>query len=385
MLVLAACGLAANGLESVGDGSVGTGEVNADVMAMDVAGGGGASPTDASTPVTSDSGVASADGSTDDARVAPPIDGCAPTGPENCVNGLDDDCNGLTDCEDPACTSQGYACIDAPPSGWTAAPFSATSRPGCPSTLPAQADVDVDPTNLTGMTVCGCTCTLGAQPSCVAGNIVTRYGPDNACDGGNGGGTLVNYATDDGGCIVKSLFVAPFVLAEQPPPSGGSCTAESTVSPPSTGATEGQLCGGQTTFGAGCGAGQVCALVPGGYQACILHAGQVSCPTGAYGTEHSVGTLEDTRGCTACSCNPPTADCAPGRWAFFANATCTGAPSIVIPTTGVCTGTGAPPAGTLTQSNQFTSVVSDAGCAAAAPVEPTGSVQLTNADTVCCE
>jgi hypothetical protein len=385
MLALAACGLAANGLESLGDGGGGTYEVDGDVTGSDVSRGGGDTPADTGTATTNDAGVASADGATRDAEMITVPDGCVPAGKENCVNGLDDDCNGLTDCEDPACTSQGYACVGAPPSTWTVAPFSATSRPGCPPALPAQANVDVDPLNLAGVSACGCTCTVATEPSCVARNIVTRYGPDNACDGGNGAGTPVNYPAADGGCIAEGLFVAPFVFAEQPPSSGGSCTPESSVAVPSTGATQGQICGGESMFGAGCGAAQVCALVPSGYHSCILHDGQVSCPSGAYSKPHSVGTLEDTRGCTACSCDAPTGECAPGTWAFFPNPNCAGPPSISIPTDGVCTGTGAPPAGTATQSNQFTSVLSDAGCAAAAPVQPTGNVQLTNADTVCCE
>src|SRR5437660_588545 len=29
---------------------------------------------------------------------------CTPTGAESCFNGIDDDCNGHIDCDDPACT-----------------------------------------------------------------------------------------------------------------------------------------------------------------------------------------------------------------------------------------------------------------------------------------
>jgi hypothetical protein len=387
MLALAACGLAANGLGSSADGGKGTYELDGDVTGSDVSSGGGGSQVDTSVATTNDAEIDSADSSTNDGdAIAPsPADGCVPAGKENCVNGLDDDCNGLTDCEDPACTSQGYACVGAPPSTWTVAPFNATSRPGCPAALPAQDNVDVDPLNLAGVSTCGCNCAVAGAPSCVAGDIVTRYGPDNTCDGEGGAGTPVNYPTADGGCTAQGLFVAPFVFAEGPPPSGGSCTPEGSVIVPSTGATQGQLCGGETMFGAGCGAAQVCALVPSGYTSCILHEGQVSCPSGVYSTPHFVGTLDDTRGCTACTCNTPTGECTPGTWAFFANPNCAGAPSISIPTDGVCTGTGAPPAGTATQSNQFRSVLTDAGCAAAAPVQPTGSVMLTNPDTVCCE
>lgn len=36
---------------------------------------------------------------------------------ENCFNGIDDDANGLADCDDPACNAL-VACVPAVPSGW---------------------------------------------------------------------------------------------------------------------------------------------------------------------------------------------------------------------------------------------------------------------------
>src|SRR5262249_33512993 len=36
---------------------------------------------------------------------------------EDCLNGVDDDGNGLTDCADPACAA-GYTCTPNPPQGW---------------------------------------------------------------------------------------------------------------------------------------------------------------------------------------------------------------------------------------------------------------------------
>src|SRR5580658_7572719 len=38
---------------------------------------------------------------------------------EDCANGMDDDCNGLADCADPACQSAGYACETPAPTGWS--------------------------------------------------------------------------------------------------------------------------------------------------------------------------------------------------------------------------------------------------------------------------
>ncbi len=340
--------------------------------------GGGVPPVDGSvTLADADVASPSKDAAAGD---APVVDGCAAT--ESCANGIDDDCNGLVDCEDPACATQGYACVDGPPAGWTLAAFSAAARPGCPADLPSQLDVDVDPTSFSGDTACGCTCGLGSEPSCVEGNVSTKYGATNACNGGTN--KVVDYPAG-GGCVVASVSLAPYVLAEQPSLSGGSCTAVATVERPPTGATAGELCEGQTAFGAGCGEGQVCARAPAGFGRCVVHDGAAGCPPGPYGAAHTIGVLDDTRGCTACACSPPSATCAQGTWDFFANNTCSGKPSIVIPTNDQCTGTGQPASGTLTGSNRFTSVMSDVACAPPAPVGPIGSVELTGTQTVCCE
>ena len=44
---------------------------------------------------------------------------CTPTGAEICDDGIDNDCNQATDCEDPAC-AVGFVCLPAIPSGTSA-------------------------------------------------------------------------------------------------------------------------------------------------------------------------------------------------------------------------------------------------------------------------
>ncbi len=290
VLLLSACGIDTSGLATGGDDS---GVVGDDATGSTETGGGG---TDASMP-TPDASDASKD-------VAPPVDaphdaivpkegsvdGCVPTGPENCTNGLDDDCNGLTDCQDPACTGAGYTCVPDPSTavGWSFAPLNPSARPACPSPLSA-AYVDVNPTNLSSPASCSCTCNVGTQPDCEQGNINAGYGNGN-CNNpfvqSTGGGACHN---DPGGIGIDSNVSATST------PSGGTCAASVSQTIPANGETQGETCAGETTFGKGCGSGQVCALVPAGFSTCVVHAGALACPGGAYTMANAVGTVVDSR------------------------------------------------------------------------------------------
>jgi hypothetical protein len=379
--LLAACGLAVNGLETTaGDGGAGGGDATADVRSAD-----------ASQEASSggDTGVApegssNDTGTTGDVVVSEtgPVDGCVATGPESCTNGIDDDCNGLTDCADPACTTQGYACVTPAPNGWDNVAFDATSQAGCPATL-MDKNVDVDPTMPAPPDVCGCACTPGASPSCETGNISATHGPNNQCNAGG----VMNYPASGGNCNKTALAVDSFVLAAQPPAAGGTCTATATVTPTPTGATQGEVCSGEKTFGSGCTAPQVCGLVPTGFTSCVHHGGaNMGCPAG-YATPHSVGTVMDTRGCGACMCGTPTATCSAGIWAFFSSNDCSGAVGISLQTNDQCDGTGDPSPGPTFQSNKFSStpVNGSVACGPAPTPPPTGTVMLTGADTICCD
>jgi hypothetical protein len=376
--VFAACGLAVNGLETDGDGGGldhvdGTADVSQSDAAPDVS----SSGADTS---TGPEAASSDTGSSGDVVLieAAPVDGCVATGAENCTNGVDDDCNGLVDCADPACGTQGYACVAAlPAKGWDFEAFSAASQAGCPATL-TQKKVDVDPTNL-GPATCGCTCGVGTQPSCDTGNIAASGGTDNTCGAGSG-----MLPANGGQCNTMTLPVGPYEKATPPGPTGGTCTANVSVTKPTTGATQGETCAGETAFGGGCSGTDVCALVPTGYTACLHHGGaNMMCPVG-YATSHAVGTLQDTRGCGNCMCAPPTATCS-GNWNFFTAAGCTGAVTLSVTANGQCNATGNQNPAAMFQSNQLVATPNNTACAMPAAPMPTGTVTLTGADTLCCE
>lgn len=380
----AACGIGVAGLEGVtGDAAAPNVDAQTD----------GTTAVEGSSGAGGESGAGESgggDGPTVDVVVgadvvtvdAAPIDGCKPTGPENCTNGIDDDCNGLVDCADPACKTLGYACVAPAPNGWDFVAFDPTSRPGCPTSL-KENDVDVDPTDLTSQATCTCTCNPSGV-SCESGNLEANGGNTSSC---NESPNPVPFPANDGNCNPQnpSLPVEPYALANGPAPSGGTCTPAPTTTVPSTGATQGEYCSGENSFGAGCSGGQVCALAPSGTQACIHHGGQTSCPGGGYGTANTVGTLSDNRGCSTCNCNgAPTATCTGATWTLYASNDCSGS-GTVIPADGACHATGAA-AGAMSASNRYAATVSGAACGApSAQPSPTGSVQLNGADTVCCQ
>jgi hypothetical protein len=377
-VLLAACGLQVSGLAPGADGGVAGTDAHEDVSY-----GGNDATSEGADGTAGDAGT---DVSTGDAKgdvfvEATPADGCVPTGPENCTNGKDDDCNGLTDCADPACMSAGYVCVSPVPSGWDYVAFDPTGRPSCPGGLAAAA-FDVDPTDLTSPAQCGCACNVSSSPSCNSGMITATPGNDNTC---TGAGATGMFPANDGQCNVTGHTVAAFVNVSGPPPVGGTCTPQASDVNPSTGATQGETCGGETMFGAGCSGGQVCALAPSGFQGCIHHGGQLACIAGSgYTQPNAVGTLNDTRGCGSCTCSgTPMTTCAAGSWTFYDNANCSGGGGLTITANGQCDQNSGNPTHTF-QSNAFTASPNPATCAQPTPPQPTGSVQLQMEDTVCC-
>ncbi|HEX8791580.1 MAG TPA: hypothetical protein VF765_11565 [Polyangiaceae bacterium] len=383
LLVLAACGIDTSGLAQPGDdsGAVGDdGSASMETGSMPPIDAGGMDVT-MPAPDASDAAkdVASPMDASHDAIVLKEggADGCVPTGPESCTNGVDDDCNGLTDCEDPACTGAGYTCVPDPSTavGWSFAPLNPGARPACPSPL-AAAYVDVNPTNLSNPASCSCTCGVGTQPDCEQGNITASYGNGNcnmAFTQAAGGGAC---HADNGGIGIDTYVAASTT------PSGGTCTASVSQTIPPNSETHGETCSGETMFGAGCGAGQVCALVPAGFSACVIHAGALGCPGGAYTTGNAVGAVVDSRACTPCTCpSTPTAMCS-GTWSYYPAANCGGSPLVLL-ADGQCHATGQ--TGGTYYSDKYVAAAANAMCGSpVAEPQPTGSATLTGQSTVCC-
>jgi hypothetical protein len=183
----------------------------------------------------------------------------AAAGPESsCFDGVDNNGDGLADCADPTCASVA-ACVAAAPAGWTgyAALYDglAAGAPSCAAPLPTM----LAPGNA-GLTAAVAVCTPCA------------CGPSNGVACAAGGGTAI-------------------------------------VSAPAF-ARVGIGCASQAATAAGC-TGTVCQPRPGAPFAagmCVHQAGDLPCPSGTPFTDRHVffAGVDDTRGCAACACGPPS-------------------------------------------------------------------------------
>jgi hypothetical protein len=344
--------------ESSADGGADGAHVHDATMASD---GPRDGPRDA--PLRNDSPLG--DGPTE----APVADACGPV--EICTDGIDNDCNGLVDCADPACAQAGYTCVAQPPPGWSLVAFTPTQSLGCPRVFPATTDVDVDPTPLPAQ--CSCTCDLITPPSSCAAMVTTRTGDNGAC--ANLGGS----PAADGTCG------GPISLTANVQVSGadgfhGSCAPNVVTTRPSPNTTRGEVCSG-VKIGGGCPAGQACLLAPSPFFACIAAPTQVVCPPGAgYPNGHFVGSNNDSRGCAGCACNtPPVCGL---TWDFFNGPNCMGSPQLTLYPDGSCMATNGKKD---YQSNRLTGNPQNASCAGPTQQpQPTGALTLDREQTVCC-
>ena len=294
------------------------------------------------------------------------VDGCVPTGPEVCTDGIDNDCNGLIDCADPACAA--YTCVAAI-SSWNIVAFGASTRSACPTGYGPASDLLVDPS--LAAYACSCKCSLATSPSCLSGEL-------SVYDGVTCTALIGTTPANDGGCVVRTLSAAEHLL-QPPPPVGGSCTSLGVATPPPAGSA-GETCALSGRAGGGCAAGKVCVPAPATpFLTCIAQPGSVSCPAG-YPIAHATGAaLTDTRACSACgACGAPTATCTSPLMTCYSTATCTGEVG-TLPGNGMCD-----PTSFQALSYEYSATVTGATCAALAPGQPTGSATLTTPSTVCC-
>jgi hypothetical protein len=383
-LVLA-CGLDMGGLLESGDADGGSPEASVPDATLEASGDSGAAIDSArgDDAVGADSAAADSTFMEPDTGTGPGIDsgnqvdapgtdGCVAKGPEICTDGVDNDCNGATDCEDLACTAQGYACVDPPPGGWSFVAFAPASQSACPTSLHTTA-VDVDPIDTPA--TCSCTCGVGTAPTCT-GMVTSKLGTNGMCTMQGGS------APADGSCGTVPVSVGTDVQVGNPAGSGGSCVADAGIDTPPPGSTKGAICSGENKFGAGCSAGQVCALAPAPFGACIAKNGQVACPTSSYTTVHYAGQLNDTRSCTNCQCGGSPM-CAL-TWSFYNSPKCNANPALVLTPNGTCQPSGA--AAGMYTSNMLVGSAAGATCASPAmqPM-PTGHASLNAEQTVCCE
>lgn len=338
-------------------------------------------------------------------------DGCSSV-VENCTNGIDDNCNGLIDCADPECVSQGFTCV--PPwagTGWsgpvvlydgfqTGGP--APSAISCASAgLYTEAPLGLSTPELghydstAANPTCGCTCGASVQGvSCTSTTVTLNT------VGCTDNGTTVS-TTPTATCSIVTNEGSNSITVTLGTASGGSCLKNETGLPPPAwnsqtgweGTGSGCWTGRATSsyFGGahgGCTGSNVCVEPPptafNGGAVCVFFDGVAACPTG-YANEHdffSGGT--DTRSCEySCTCTPAGVACT-ADVTLSTQSTCSGTQTLSNLASGCTNLSNFAPAyveatfGT-TGSCTFGAGALTGGAAATGSVTPTGQV------TVCCD
>jgi hypothetical protein len=225
--------------------------------------------------------------------------GCKVRGIESCYNGIDDDCNGLIDCMDPACMPTSQCVPDVAASGGV---LGVVGTMACPADSEPVKVLGADAAN-PGCT--GCTC-VPVAPTC-AGKV-TVFNKQNCAD---------PMATGDTFAVSSSDACSPRPYAD-PMVAGAQLDALALNQPPCT--AGGMPVRAPARFknpvrfcpvakrGAGCSGGQICVprAAPTQVGVCTLLDSRVMCPVGTVRTGGDLfATLQDDRACGACTCTDP--------------------------------------------------------------------------------
>jgi len=340
-------------------------------------------------------------------------------GPEDCLNGVDDNDDGRIDCDDPQCQAAGYECVDPVPAGWEAPGYVALyegatgqTPPACPTDMPTQvftgnATLNVQPTTCTA---CGCTAPTGqdcllsgdldTSPSSpgiqamqvrnvpcsnpAATHISTLTVPDPPW-----GGACYHDEMLPAGQLCSGLGCNASVQASLPSVAGGTCTATGGVAgkPMPKWAAAAAACHG-TRQGAGCAGSQVCMPKPANPfkgHVCIEQPGDVACPAGSFSSKTVYfNDFDDTRGCTGCQCGPASGGSCEITLTLYSDQAanvCTTAVGTV--KTGQCADLLGNP-GIFGWTDQVSKQPSGGSCQPTAPSAPTGMVTPKGPTTFCC-
>jgi hypothetical protein len=296
---------------------------------------------------------------------------CRP--PEDCSNGEDDDQNGDVDCADSACAASAYRCVAAP-EGWNgpvARWRGSGNPPSCGGDYAATAYTGqggLEP----GSASCGA-CSCGALTCGITFSLFNTPCTSTA--------TYRQETAVLGMCYQPTFSPQGYQIARTTadqaddvpcPPSGGAITRSTPAF-----AESARLCSLTATGLGGCSGAAVCSPpTSGAYDAelCVWRVGSSQCPAGfANGATYHTG-YDDTRACSACSCN---GSCGTLTYTWFSNTNCaTQYQTGTVPTSfPACANPTAP------RSARFTNAASCLPSGGAL----SGSVTGTDPVTVCCE
>lgn len=277
-------------------------------------------------------------------------------------------------------------CVVVPP-GWTLIAFAPSQTPACPAGFQAPTDL-VEGPNASAACTCGA-CSVTGLPSCTSGAVGVYYdtaafgtncastsltGPlHNAPAGGCGG--------SDGGDMYHGSYSTFDIKYVAPPATGGACATPGAATGNVTYSAHDRACTPISPQAAGC-AGNVCVPnLAGTYNACIMQAGVVACPSGPLSVQHLVGSGASF-GCSDCGC-AVGATCT-GTVTLYRDTRCMDA-GLELPADGTCNNIASLASG----STSYNSYVYTGAAPSGVHCTPSGSsspqsVALAGPETVCC-
>ena len=284
-------------------------------------------------PEASQGSGGTATSSTDTSTTGPAAGGAGGAGGsgEDCLDGVDNDADGLIDCADAECQPD-HECVPEVVAPWEGYYRVATSDyPAGDPVACADGSMPVPyfamPGGAAQCEACSCGGIAGAACSLPTLNFWINSA---SCSGApsavfapvdTGCVTLPSNLTCQNSCVnpqAAAIGESAIVGQLSCPPAGGAPTL------PAKWGVEERACRSQEV-GAGCSAAMVCvAKSPAPYDqaACILQQGAHACPGDWPNAINASTDGTDTRGCTACSCPPAGADCVGEKITFYDDPSC---------------------------------------------------------------
>ena len=308
--------------------------------------------------------------------------GCVPS-PEVCDDGIDNNCDGLTDCADPQCTGSptGRECVESAPTGWSIVTFAPAPATTCPSGYNSPAVVAPAPASA-GPT-CTCTCGAPSVNPCTQGTLTLQMG-QMAC----GGNTYTTGVT--GGCdtlAAGAKVTIAYTTGNAQPLTAKQVTCGGAGVPPAAQpATGGVTCSPASSVAGGCQSGSACLPKIMAASRCIQRPGDMACPPGPFSNRKvvgAVGDVMDNRTCGACSCTSTATSCFNATFTGYDDPACT-QHAVSVQIDGTCHMVNA---GTFQNNDHFTyeATPNTLTCTAnGAPPAVSGSFKLNNPITLCC-
>lgn len=301
---------------------------------------------------------------------------------EDCANGMDDDMDGLADCDDPKCLQIGYSCFDpaSVPAGW-AGPLilydGAGAAPACPAGYPTNLLSGITSVSAPASQCSACACSAPII-DCTAGPIDGYL--DNTCTVA-GGSTFA--APMDGVCTAANVTTSTAFIAAAPMVNLGGCQPVG-GSPMNQPFTFNNALGCGEGKGSSCGSGGGVCLAPPPApfvgRLCIAQAADTPCPD-PFTQRHDLADINgvnDTRGCSPCSCGGLSQASCSVVYSLYAKVNC-GMKMADVTANGQCTSVNA-----LGAQSLKASIITNGLCSPPSGGMPTGGVSAGTVISVCC-